>query len=93
MEPKKNLLSVNTEIQLALPNWYIFAICSGIKFSLIIPFEGLAFFISAMIEGFFELILLSILLMNPLDFLELNILLSNDFWVSLAFRWLIKSTL
>ena len=30
-------------------------------------------------EGFFELILLSILLINPLDFLELNILLSNDF--------------
>ena len=86
MEPKKNLLSVNTDIQLALPNWYIFAICSGIKFSLIIPFEGLAFFISAIIEGFLKLILFSILLINPLDFLEFNILLSNYFWVSLVFR-------
>ena len=74
MEPKKNLLSVNTDIQLALPNWYIFAICSGIKFSLIIPFEGLAFLISAIIEGFSELILLLILLINPLDFFKLNIL-------------------
>ena len=61
MEPKKNLLSVNTDIQLALPSWYIFAIFSGIKFSLIIPFEGLAFFTSAMIDGFFELMLLLIL--------------------------------
>ena len=52
MLPKKNLSSVNTDKQVAPPSTYCLAILIGLKFFIKIPFEGLAFFISAIIEIF-----------------------------------------
>ena len=59
--PKKNLSSVNTDKQVAPPSTYCFAILIGLKFFVKIPFEGLAFFISAIIEILFFLRLYTIL--------------------------------
>ena len=50
MLPKKNLSSVNTDKHVAPPSTYCLAILIGLKFFVKIPFDGLAFFISAIIE-------------------------------------------
>ena len=48
--PWKNFLSVKTDMQLAPPDWYDFAIAIGSKSFLITPLLGLAFLISAIID-------------------------------------------
>jgi hypothetical protein len=58
--PKKNLSSVNTDKHVAPPSTYCLAILIGLKFFVKIPFEGLAFFISAIIEILLFLILFTI---------------------------------
>ena len=50
MLPKKNLSSDNTDKHVAPPSTYCLAMSIGLKFFVKIPFEGLAFFISAIIE-------------------------------------------
>ena len=83
--PKKNLSSVNTDKHEAPPSIYCLAISLGLNFFFRIPFEGLAFLISAIIEILFFLILFSNLVLKKDFFLRLENIVLFFLWKIIFF--------